>query len=90
MKTKRESTRPSLICRGIPDLDQPAEMAETGHEDSQAPQSMQVSASITYWLAPAEIAPVGTRLHKRHRKYKRQKLYKPWLNTSHSNTILAP
>jgi hypothetical protein len=59
MKTKRESTRPSLICRGIPDLDQPAEMAETGHEDSQAPQSMQVSASITYWLAPAEIAPVG-------------------------------
>jgi len=59
LKTKRESARPSLICWENPDQNQPAEMAETGHADSQAPQSMQVSASITYWLAPAEIAPVG-------------------------------
>jgi hypothetical protein len=50
---------PSLFFRGNSDWDQPAEIAETGQTASQDPQSMQVSASITYWLAPAEIAPVG-------------------------------
>jgi hypothetical protein len=33
--------------------------ASTGHESAQAPQSMQVSASITYLPSPSEIAPVG-------------------------------
>jgi hypothetical protein len=37
----------------------PAEMAFTGHTDSQAAQSMQLSASITYCPSPALMASTG-------------------------------
>jgi len=30
-----------------------------GQVSAQAPQSMQVSGSISYWFAPSEIEPVG-------------------------------
>jgi len=33
--------------------------AETGHVPAQAPQSIHVSASITYLPSPSEIAPTG-------------------------------
>ena len=36
-----------------------AEGAETGHTSAQAPQSMQVSASISYFPSPSEIAVTG-------------------------------
>jgi hypothetical protein len=37
----------------------PAEMAFTGHTDSQAAQSMQLSASMTYCPSPALMASTG-------------------------------
>ncbi len=36
-----------------------AAITPAGHPASQAPQSIQVSASITYLSSPAEIAPTG-------------------------------
>lgn len=38
---------------------QPALMDSVGQTAAQAPQSMQVSASMLYWVSPAEIAEVG-------------------------------
>lgn len=40
-------------------VNQPAFGADTGQTPAQAPHSMQVSASITYLLSPAEIALTG-------------------------------
>jgi len=39
--------------------DQPAEIASVGQTGTQAPQSMQRSASILYCVSPWLIAPVG-------------------------------
>ncbi len=39
--------------------DYSAEITPAGHPPSQAPQSIHVSASITYLSAPSEIAPTG-------------------------------
>jgi len=39
--------------------DQACSGAPTGHASAQAPQSRQVSASITYLPSPSEIAPAG-------------------------------
>jgi hypothetical protein len=38
---------------------QPSEIASTGQPLAQAPQEMQVYASIWYWSAPSEIALTG-------------------------------
>jgi hypothetical protein len=36
-----------------------SEIASTGQPSAQAPQLMQASASITYWVSPSLIAPQG-------------------------------
>lgn len=36
-----------------------ASMAPVGHTSAHDPHSMHVSASITYWVSPAEIADTG-------------------------------
>ena len=38
---------------------QPSEGAPTGQTSAQAPHSMQVSASITYFVSPSDIASTG-------------------------------
>lgn len=40
-------------------FDQPWLMAPVGQVSAQAPQSMQVPASMTYWESPWLIAPMG-------------------------------
>jgi hypothetical protein len=40
-------------------LDQASDIEPVGHSLSQAPQSMQVLASISNFESPAEIAPTG-------------------------------
>jgi len=40
-------------------LDYSAAIAPVGHGSSQAPQSMQVSGSTTYFVGPSEIASTG-------------------------------
>lgn len=41
------------------DLEAYAEIASTGQESAQAPQSVHLSASITYWSSPWLIASTG-------------------------------
>jgi hypothetical protein len=46
-------------CPQISKTDYASEIAPVGHVLSQAPQSMQASASMTYWVSPWEIASTG-------------------------------
>ena len=50
---------PSQALRGIFKYHYSALGAETGQTSAQAPQSMQVAASITYLSSPAVIALTG-------------------------------
>jgi hypothetical protein len=49
----------AVCCASGRSLYAPGEIAPEGQASTQVPQSMHVSASMTYLVSPSEIAPVG-------------------------------